>query len=136
MAAVTDSRLERIDCLDNMAALMDFESGATGTLALSWTMPTGGYTLEIHGTEGSIRMQSLSGENPVQLTVKGPKGMATTFPKLKQRVKSSYRCFVEAVQGKAPSPTPGELGREAIALCLAIMQSGETGRFVPVKRFD
>ena len=43
--------------------------------------------------------------------------------------------FVQAIHGKAASPTPGELGRDAIALCQAIEKSGQTGRPVKVKRF-
>jgi hypothetical protein len=36
---------------------------------------------------------------------------------------------------KKTIPTPGDLGRDAIALCEAIVKSGETGKFVKVKRF-
>ena len=38
-------------------------------------------------------------------------------------VKNSFQSFVDAVNGKAPSPTSGELGRDALAMCDAIMRA-------------
>jgi hypothetical protein len=50
-------------------------------------------------------------------------------------VKHSHQRFIDAILGKSPSPTPGELGRRAVALCEAISRAGETGKFVAVKQF-
>ena len=60
-------------------------------------------------------------------------GLKTTTPKLKSRVKNGHRCFVDAIRGKARTPVPGELGRDAVALCDAIARAGDSGKFEKVK---
>lgn len=136
ISAFNDTRDKKIDVLDNARALLRFESGATGVLELSWTTPVGGGLLEVYGTKGTMRMgfapdgqtelMTLSGKSPT------PK---VKYPKPLKNVPTSQQAFVNALQGKAASPTPGELGRDAVALCEAVMKSGATGRIVKVKRF-
>ncbi len=136
IAAITGTRKAGIDVPDNASALMRFESGATGVLELSWTIPCGGMFLEVYGETGTLRM-GFDGKHPIELIRPGRRGGTpkTTWPKVPARAKNSQQCFYEAVTGIAPSPTPGTLGREAIALCEAITRSGETGKFVRVKQF-
>jgi len=134
VAAYTDTRTVRIDVPDNCVALMRFENGATGVLELSWTTPVGAGMMEIYGTRGTIR-QGFHPEHPIELIFRGKRKNRVEYPKLKKSP-HSQKAFVDAIRGKAPSPTPGELGRRAIALCDAIARSGETGQFVRVQRFD
>ena len=136
IAAYVDTRLRTIDVPDNAAALMRFENGATGVLELSWTTPVGGGLLEVYGTKGTLRM-GFTADHPIELITPGLAGKPdkTTHPKLKAKARNSQQAFVDAIRGKAPSPTPGELGRNAIALCDAIVKSGATARFVKVKRY-
>ncbi len=135
VAAFVDTRLKHIDVPDNAAVLMRFANGATGTLTLSWTTPVGGGYFEVYGTEGTIRQGF--GPEPMEMIRTGGKGgrARTTHPKPGTQRKHSQRSFVDAILGKAPSITPGELGREAVALCAAIQDSSDKGRFVKVKRF-
>ena len=133
IASLVHTRNAKIDVPDNVSSLFQFKKGATGVLELSWTLPTGAGMLEVYGSEGSLRMGF--SEQPLELKriVNGkPK---TTFPKVKRGVKNSFECFAMAIRGKAPSPTSGEMGRDALALCDAIVRSGASGRFVKVKRF-
>lgn len=135
VAAYVDTRSRGIDVPDNVAALFRFDNGATGVLELSWTIPAGGGMLEIYGTEGTLR-QGFSRDHPIEILYPiGKKKSRAVYPKLKKKIRNSQQCFIDAIRGKGPSPTPGELGREAVALCHAIARSGESGRFVPVQRF-
>jgi len=133
VAALVDTRTRGIDVPDNVSALFRFADGGTGVLELSWTLPAGGGLLEIYGAEGRIRMGF--SEQPIELTRTGGKTPRTTFPRLKAGVRNSFQCFIDAVKGRAPSPTPGELGRDALALCDAMVKSGERRTFVKVRTF-
>jgi len=133
IAAFTDSRTPGIRVTDHVAAILRFDSGATASLELSWAQPAGAGLLEVYGTKGSVRMGFT--DQPIELRQIRKTGQITTTPKIKTRVKTSFAAFVDAVNGKAPSPTPGELGRSAVALCEAIEESGKRREFVKVRRF-
>ncbi len=136
ITAFNDTLDKNIDVLDNARALLRFESGATGALELSWTAPVGGGLLELYGSKGALRMGFAPDGQMELITIGGKKKLPkTVYPKPVRKVPTSQQAFVDALLGKAPSPTPGELGRDALALCEAIMKSGETGRIVKVKRF-
>jgi predicted dehydrogenase len=132
VAAYVDTRTRTIDVPDNVSALMRFANGATGVLELSWTMPCGQGLFEVYGTKGTLR-QGFSPDADIEIIRPNSKRIAR--PKLKKNVKNSHQMFAAAIRGKSPSPTPGELGRDAIALCDAIAKSGASGRFVKVKHF-
>jgi len=136
IAACVDTRTPDIDVPDNASALMRFKNGATGVLELSWTTPVGAGHLEIYGTRGTLRV-GFSAEHPIELIQPGPKGKPdrVSHPSPAGRVKHSQQRFIDAILGRSPSPTPGELGRRAVALCEAIARAGETGKFVAVKQF-
>ena len=136
LAALTGTRKPGIDVVDNATVIMRFENGATGVLELSWVTPCGGGFFEIYGEKGTLRM-GFTEVAPIELIKPGRRGAADVVacPKLPAKRVTSQQAFFDAIRGKAPSPTPGELGRDAIALCEAIMRSGETGRFVKVKKF-
>jgi UDP-N-acetylglucosamine 3-dehydrogenase len=131
IAAITNTRVKKIDVPDNASAMMRFASGATGVLELSWTIPCGGNLFEIYGEKGTLRM-GFSDDTPVEHIVPDKGASALKIPATPP---NSQQAFVRAIKGVAPSPTPGELGREAIALCEAILKSGDSGKFVKVKQF-
>lgn len=134
VAATVDVRTPGIDAPDHVNALFRFAGGATGVLTVSWAMPNGGGFLEVYGSKGRIRM-GYSAE-PIELIRMTSKGVTTTYPAVKKRVRSSHASFANAIHGVRPSPTPGELGRDAVALCEAIAQAGKRGCFVRVRRFS
>lgn len=134
ITAFVDTRTPGIDVPDNVSALMRFESGATGVLELSWTTPVGGNTFEVFGAEGTMR-QGCNPEHKLEIVKPTRTGFKTTYPRVPAKVKDSHECFADAILGKAPSPTPGEVGRGAVALCEAIAKAGECGKCVEVKRF-
>lgn len=111
---------------DNVNALIAFENGATGVLELSWTFPRGAGFLEIYGTKGTIRFGFK--ERELELA----KGDGDFRPVKLKKTKNSQKTFIDSVQGKASTPIPGEVGRSALAACLAIEKSGKYGRpFAP-----
>jgi UDP-N-acetylglucosamine 3-dehydrogenase len=134
VAAFTKTRRRDIDVPDNAASLFQFESGATGVLELSWTVPVGGVLLEVYGTKGTLR-HGFDTERPFEIRTPGPEGKPprVKHPRVPEKVRDSHQCFIDAILGKAPSPTPGELGRSAVALCEAILRSGATSKIVPVR---
>lgn len=131
VAAFVDTRIPGIDVPDNVSALFRFAGGGTGVLELSWSMPAGGGYLEIYGTGG--RLRSGFTEEPLELTTMEGEKAVTTFPGLVAPERDSFASFIAAIRGEADSPTPGSLGRDAVALCEAIAESGERGEFVRVR---
>ena len=135
LVAVTTTRAKKIDVPDNASVILKFESGATGVLELSWTIPIGANYLEIYGEKGTLRLGFSSGL-PLELIKPGKDGaQEILYPELPTRGRNSQQAFYDAVRGKCMTATPGELGRDAVALCEAIIKSGETGKFVAVKQF-
>ena len=133
VAGLVDSRLPDIDVADNVNALFRYKNGGTGMLELSWTLPGGAGFLEVYGTRGRIRMGF--SKQGIELWKAGKEAEeATTYPEATPREKSQ-QVFQDAILGKGPSLTSGEYGRRALALCLAIQESSDTGAFVPVKHF-
>ena len=131
VAGLVDTRLEHLDVPDNVSALFRFSDGGTGILELSWTLPGGAGYLEVYGTKGRIRL----GFDNQGIELMQPEAEErTTRPKPVPRA-HNQQVFRDAILGIAPSLTPGEYGRRALALCLAIAESSEAGTFVEVPRF-
>lgn len=118
---------------ERAVAVFRFAGGATGVLELHWNMRSNANLLEIYGTEGALRL----GYNPPWIEWTPPAGRPgktrRIAPKPRERVPDSFACFLRAVRGRAPSPTPGELGYDALALCEAVERASRSGRFVKVK---
>jgi len=133
VAGLVDTRLPEIDVPDNVNALFRYKNGGTGVLELSWTMPGGASFLEVYGTKGRLRM-GFSGKGALLWKV-GEEGDGTLLPEAAP-LDTSQRVFLDAIRGKRPSLTPGEYGRRALALCLAIKESNDAGAFVSVKHFE
>ena len=76
------------------------------------------------------------GEQGVELWQDSGEGEAEpSYPEAPPR-NNSQHAFRDAIRGLAPTPTPGEYGRRALALCLAIQESSDTSSVVHVKHFD
>ena len=120
ISAVTRCREHEV--VDNVAAVFDFANGATASLELSWTFPISTGALELYGDKGVIRMSSdgagielLNTEGKVVKTVKGADLPA---------IPNSHAAFVTAIEQGLDS---WMVGRSALALCMAINESNQTG---------
>ena len=132
VAGDVKSRADNMTADDSVAAVFRFANGvATGSIELYWHLPAGAGMLEIYGTKGAIR-HGFAGADIEWLPPRGSKRKAAIIAP-KKGVRDSFQSFVRAIQGKAPTPTPGELGRDALALCDAIRRSSDAGEFVKVK---
>ena len=129
-AAITSTFFPGIDVVDNFVSIVRFDNGASGTFELSWTSPKPRFTMEFTGSEGHLRMA----DGKLFYFKRGAKAeREIKVPALKL---TSQRNFADMVRGKAVTHvTPGEVGREAIAICNAINESGASGKFVKVKKF-
>jgi predicted dehydrogenase len=128
-----DTQRSDIDVPDNVNAMFRYRNGGTGMLELSWTMPGGVALFEVYGTRGRIRLGF--SDKGVELWQEGkPAEAATTYPATVPHP-NSQSVFRDAILGKGQSLTPGEYGRRALALCLAIQESSATGKIVKVKHF-
>ncbi|MEI8246656.1 MAG: Gfo/Idh/MocA family oxidoreductase [Lentisphaerota bacterium] len=124
--AISHTEIAGNDVPDNVTALFDFANGATGVLELSWTFPSCVGFLEIYGSKGVIRM----GFNETELEMK--LGNEQFKPVKIQKVKKSHTWFIESVSNQSSgNPATGEVGRHALAYCIAITQSAKSGK--PVK---
>ncbi len=133
VAGLVDTRLTHIDVPDNVSALYRYRNGGTGVLELSWTMPGGAGYLEAYGTAGRLRMGFTA--QPIELWQEGKGDQPVSFPELQPR-DNSQTVFGAAILGRGRSLTPGEYGRRALALCLAVEASSRIGTFVKVEHFD
>lgn len=120
---------------DSAVGLFKFANKATGVIELKWNFKTRVTEVEIYGTKGSIRYAS----NPPAIEVLPPAASKrkprTIKPKSRAEVESSFQRFISAVKGKTETLTPGEQGRDALALCEAIQRSSESGKFEKVKKW-
>lgn len=133
VAAATRTLTSGIDATDTAAALFRCRNGGTAMLELSWATPVPGSLMEVYGTAGKIRTGFT--KEPIELTRIGRKGAEVSYPKIEKNVPSSFDCFVRAIRSGTRSPTPGELGRDSVAICLAIEEAGRSKRFVRIKKF-
>jgi len=122
--AITDSRREDIDVVDNAVVLFRFRNGATGVLELSWTSPTRHRSLEIHGSDAILLADTPAGDG---ITIIGKDGKPETLAQsdLSTPARNSFQCFADAIRGTAPTPVPGEVGHAIQCVLDAILESGE-----------
>ena len=121
--SINSIRIHSNNVPDNVTAILEFANRVTGVLELSWTIPCGGILLEIYGSKGAIRVGfneknklELASKNKIYKAVKVGKG------------KSYQSWFVDSINGVKGNPSLGEVGRHALAYCMAIEKSGRTGK--------
>lgn len=129
VGAFTNTFIPEIDVVDTFAAVVRFENSATATMDLSWCAPRNYFAMEFRGTEGTIFLrdwavfyQPKDAKSDCQMVTKAGK-------------ENSQQNFIATINGESTQITSGVVGREAIAICNAITESGKTGQFVKVKKF-
>lgn len=111
---------------DNVTSIFDFANGATGVLELSWTFPKGEGGLEIYGDKGSIKTV----DGGFEIIPVDPKKKTIKVAKFKA-IPDSHVVFVKRIAAKCDSAW--EVGRSALALCIAINDSNTAGKAVTPK---
>lgn len=111
------------EVVDNTVSLFRFENGATGTVELSWTFPHWDSDLAFYGDKGSVKVV---GQTFVVRLKGAKKEKVIPFSKAKKQ-KISHAVFLDAI--KAGGKTENwQIGRKAIALCCAMVESGKSGQ--------
>lgn len=114
-----------IETEDIGLAILNFESGAKGTILGTTTFPQSVYfSAEVHGTEGGILLHDvLNG----QMTVYG-KGLQEKLDSVENNVHSIVEDVVNAVTRGTPLSVDGREGRRTVALLEAVYQSAREGK--------
>ena len=109
---------------DNVVALFRYKNGATATLELSWTFPIGGNKFEIYGQNGAILLT----DDSIEIHKKGQKKpKVIKFASLKA-IPNSHAVFASSI-AKGGNEN-WKVGREALALCMAIIESNKEQKAV------
>ncbi len=122
-----------IDTEDTAEILLRFASGTLGSLHLDYVRRTYGCSLEITGTEGTIRWSyarhSVSwyraGENRWQ-SLKWPNYQAD------EMYQAQMRHFLQVVQGREPAALDAAQARRVLVVALAAKQAAAQGKVVQI----
>jgi UDP-N-acetylglucosamine 3-dehydrogenase len=120
---------------DNFVAVLEFESGAIGTISASWTLA--GKSIDdtvLAGEGGTLRIDSRA-ENPLVFTKADGEEINYDLVGGVPRegdiwVLEEINDFVLAVSGEIPNPIPGEEGYRSLEVTAAIELSAQTGQLV------
>jgi UDP-N-acetyl-2-amino-2-deoxyglucuronate dehydrogenase len=136
----TSTLYHSIEGEDTAAAMVNFSSGAMGTITAS-TAIYPGYPerLEIYGTKGSVILEggkitawNIQGESPVYTipSSKPSSGASDPMSIGHQWHMFQYRDFLNAIIGERDPLVSGEEGKKSLKLITAIYESSREGRVV------
>ena len=113
-----------IETEDIGLAILEFESGARGTITGTTTFPTSAYFgAEVHGTEGGVLIgDALEGE----IRVFG-EGLEARLGTIDNTVHSAMADMVQALETGNPVRVDGSEGRRTVALLESIYSSARLG---------
>ncbi|MFB6119918.1 MAG: Gfo/Idh/MocA family protein [Halobacteriaceae archaeon] len=130
-ATVETMHHEGIEVPDTAAATLEFENGAYGQISASTAVyPQYPITLQVHGTEGSVRWHE---DELDEFTVEGRDDAALPDPEpfeLGRGHLGIVRDFVEALQEGREPMVSGADARDVHDLVFAIAQAAETDEWV------
>jgi len=114
-----------IETEDIGLAVLNFASGAKGTIAATTTFPTSAYfSAEVHGTEGGILIDAaLDGTHRTY-----GEGLEERLDSVRNEVHSAMEDVVLALEKGRPVRVDGREGRRTVALLEGIYQSAREGR--------
>jgi predicted dehydrogenase len=117
----------RIETEDIGLAILNFKSGAKGTVLGTTTFPKSVYfSAEAHGTEGGVLMDDVLGG---EMRVFG-EGLEARLMEVQNRTHSIVEDVVSAVTQGTPLRADGREGRRTVALLEAIYRSAREERLV------
>lgn len=131
VAAGLDTLHHDIEAPDTAALTVEFSEGGYGQLAATTaTYPQRPITLQVHGTEGTVRWHEDDVDEAV--TVEGPiEDAAEPFP-MGVGIPGQVRDFIQAIrEGRDPMVTPAD-AREALDIVFAAERSAERGEWIDV----
>jgi 1,5-anhydro-D-fructose reductase (1,5-anhydro-D-mannitol-forming) len=114
---------------DGNMAVFNFDNGLIAQVHTAFTIKYAGDGIEVHGSEGSLKIDSVLGrESSGPVVLKNAEGEQRIELEQYSLDDKTIRLFVDAVQGKDGPGATGEDGERSVAAALACLESAKTGR--------
>ncbi|MEZ5534996.1 MAG: Gfo/Idh/MocA family oxidoreductase [Thiolinea sp.] len=113
---------------DGNMAVFRFDDGLLAQVHTAFTVKYGGDGIELHGTEGSLRVTGVLGRRPGSaITLTNAQGEQQITVAHHSLDAETVRQFIDAVQGKGQAAASGEDGLKSMAAALACLEAGKLG---------
>ena len=118
---------------DGNMAVFRFDDGLLAQVHTSFTVKYAGDGIELHGTEGSLRVTGVLGRSAGSaITLTNAEGEQQISVEHHSLDAETVRLFVNAVKGEGKPAATGEDGVVSMAAALACLESGESGSTVRI----
>ena len=114
---------------DGNMAVFRFDDDLIAQVHTAFTVKYAGDGIEIHGSEGSLKIDNVLGREPSgPVVLKNAEGEQRIELEQHSLDDKTIRLFIDAVQGKDRPGATGEDGERSLAAALACLESAKTGR--------
>lgn len=132
---------------DLLLGLLRFPDGVTGSLEINWLTPTKVREVVVLGERGMFRVDDLTQDLYFYENAEANGDLWVSLQSLKgvsegrmvryalnryEPLKAELEAFLDSVRSRTPVPVRGEDGLAALALTLALVQSGHTHQVIEV----
>ncbi len=117
-------------------ASLQFENGGLGLIETSWAHPSSAplsCKVELCGTYGRIAWD-YDQINGMHSLIEG-QGRHTYVLEGENSYAAEIADFIDCIENDLPSPIPGKQAKDALQVCLAALESLESGRCIEIKTF-
>jgi predicted dehydrogenase len=114
-------------------ATLQFENGGLGLIETSWAHPPScqlSCKVELCGTDGRIAWD-YNQIDPMQTLIEG-QGKQSYIMEGENSYAAEIADFIRCIENDLPSPIPGQEAKNALQVCLAALESLETGRCIEI----
>jgi 1,5-anhydro-D-fructose reductase (1,5-anhydro-D-mannitol-forming) len=119
---------------DGVMAVLRFDNGVIAQAHDAFTVKHAGTGLEVHGTEGSLIGRNVMTQRPVgEVTLRNGGGESSFALEQENLYARTVRAFVAAIRGEGQPSATGEDGVRSLAIALAVLESCNSGRHIPVR---
>ena len=134
VTAMTASQgMGRAGLEDAVMGVMRFGSGTIAQFHDAFTSPHAYTGFEVHGTDGSLYGRDVMTQRPVgTVTIRHGDTEEEVPVGHENLYERSVRCFNAAIRGEGDPAASGADGVRSLAVALAVRESAQTGRTVPV----
>jgi 1,5-anhydro-D-fructose reductase (1,5-anhydro-D-mannitol-forming) len=134
VTAMTASQgMARAGLEDAVLGVMRFRNGVIAQFHDAFTAPHAVTGFEVHGTEGSLYGRDVMTQHPAgTVTLRRNGAEEAVSLEHENLYERSVRRFNAAVRGEGSPAASGDDGIRSLAVALAVRESAQTGRHVPV----
>lgn len=114
---------------DGNMAVFRFDDDLIAQVHTAFTVKYAGDGIEVHGSEGSLKIDNVLGREPSgPVVLKNAEGEQRIELEQYSLDDKTIRLFIDAVRGKDGPGATGEDGERSLAAALACLESAKTGR--------